>query len=143
MAEFGAQLIPFVDRLYPDVRSIVKRLQLAVRRGEDGSLTVDLGGLGRLSPLVADVLSLAGEGRAADLREALITREAEFDGDYQALLGDVARAIIADTGIDERRRVAWTVRVVDYLSRFQDVADPELNATACLWSLAADCMKNG
>lgn len=139
-AEFGKLLIPFVDRLYPDVRSIVKRLQLSVHRDGEGGLHIDLGGLGSVSPIVLDTLGLAKEGRATELREELIAREAEFDGDYQALVGDVARAIISDGTLDERRRVAWTVRVVDYLSRFSEVADPELHATACLWSLAADAL---
>ena len=124
------RLKTLIERLYPDIRSIIKNLQSCVFDGE-----LKLKDYSVDSIFIKKVLELVLEKNHSSLREYIISNESAFNNDYANFLNDFYHLIIDSELVDDEIKPNWTIIIADYLYRFEDIIDPEINAFACLFKL--------
>ena len=124
------KLKTLIERLYPDIRSIIKNLQSCVFDGE-----LKLKDYSVDSIFIKKVLELVLEKNHSSLREYIISNESAFNNDYANFLNDFYHLIIDSELVDDEIKPNWTIIIADYLYRFEDIIDPEINAFACLFKL--------
>lgn len=128
------KVLGLVNAFYPDVRSVIKHLQLSLVE-KDGVKVLEIADFKVDKTLCEEIYSMVSEKKATELRKFLIANEARFNGDYHSLLSDFLRMVMADETIEEAVRIDWCITIVDYLNQFGNLTDPELLAAACFWRL--------
>lgn len=119
-----------IENFYPDMRSIISRLNDAVINGE-----LDLRPYATNGALMSGVINLIQENKPIELRKYVIENELEFCSNYQGFLQDLYKAVMLDDNIEARIKAKWVICLGEYCSRFSNAVDPELNTAACLFSL--------
>jgi replication factor C small subunit len=124
------KLKALIERLYPDVRSIIKNIQSCVFDGvlKLKDFTVD-------SYFIKHVFDLVLNKNHIELRSYIINNESLFNNDYAMLLSDFYHLIIDSDLIDDETKPNWVIIIADYIYRFEDIVDPEINAFACFYKL--------
>lgn len=119
-----------VDRFYPDVRSIIKNVQSCVFDGElkMKDFSID-------SIFLQNILKLVIEKKATELRKYIISNENSFNNDYASLVSDFYHLMIDSDIVNDNLKPKWTIIIADYLYKFEEVIDPEINAFACFYNL--------
>lgn len=124
------KLKTLIERFYPDMRSIIKNLQAGVFDG-----VLKLKDFGVDSYFIKQVLELVLKGDHCALREYIINNESAFNNDYASLIADFYHLIIDSDLIDDEVKPNWTIIIADYLYKFEEILDPEINAFACFYKL--------
>ena len=124
------KLKTLIERFYPDMRSIIKNLQAGVFDGvlKLKDFSVD-------SYFIKQVLELVLKGDHRALREYIINNESAFNNDYASLIADFYHLIIESDLVDDEVKPNWTITIADYLYKFEEILDPEINAFACFYKL--------
>lgn len=115
---------------YPDVRSMIKHMQVACKEGKfilpksivDGTFVVNL-----FDKLFTD--------SPIDVRKFIITSEDMFNGDYAKLLSDLYRIVISSDKLLPETKINWTITLSDYLAKIMNSFDTELTFSACIFTL--------
>lgn len=124
------KLKSLIERLYPDMRSIIKNLQSCVF-GDELKLkdySVD-------SYFIKNVLHYVLDKNYQELRQYIINNENLFNNDYANLISDFYHLIVDSELVDEELKPNWTITIADYLYKFENIIDPEINAFACFYKL--------
>lgn len=129
--EQGNRFLEMIKRFFPDVRNIISHLQNSVDK--DGNL--DIEEYSTPAEFLNSILSMVLENKPIELRKFIIENELQFGGNYVNLLNSFFRFIIENNSLDNARKAKWTIILADYCSRFSNAIDPELNASACLFTL--------
>lgn len=124
------KLRSLIERFYPDVRSIIKNLQSCVFDG-----TLKLKDYNADSLFIKNVLNLVLDKEYQELRRYIINNENLFNNDYASMIADFYHLIIDSDLIDESLKPNWVIIIADYLYKFEEIIDPEINAFACLYKL--------
>ncbi len=124
------KLKALIERFYPDVRSIIKNLQSCVFDG-----VLKLKDFSIDSYFIKNVFEYVLSKDALKLREYVITNESAFNNDYPKLLSDFYHLIIDSDIIDDELKPNWVIILAEYLSKFENIIDPEINAFACFFKL--------
>lgn len=111
-----------IKKQYPDIRSIIERLQLCSQSGEltlidNFNGTVD-------NEVINYILST---NNITDIRAYLLSNEDKFSGDYIKLAGELFNAVQTDT--------KKMLIIADYLYKMSIVFDKEIQFTAMLIEL--------
>lgn len=124
------KLKSLIERFYPDMRSIIKNLQACVFNGvlKLKDFSVD-------SYFIKEVLGLVMKGDHMGLRRHIINNEDKFNNDYASLVADFYHLIIDSELVDEKVKPNWVIIIADYLYKFEEIIDPEINAFACFYRL--------
>ena len=115
---------------YPDVRSMVKHLQINCADGKfvlpksivDGSF-------------VATLFDKLFTEEPLDIRTFVIQSEDMFNNDYSKLLGELYHLIIDSDKLDANAKMNWTIIISDYLAKMANSFDAELTFSACIFTL--------
>lgn len=124
------KLRALIERFYPDMRSIIKNLQSCVFDG-----VLKLKDYNVDSYFIKHVLDLVLEKNHIALRSYIINNESLFNNDYASMISDFYHLIIESDLVDDEVKPNWTIIIADYLYKFEDIIDPEINAFACLYKL--------
>jgi replication factor C small subunit len=124
------KLKALIERFYPDMRSIIKNLQSCVFDG-----VLKLKDYNVDSYFIKHVLDLVLEKNYVALRSYIINNESLFNNDYASMISDFYHLIIESDLVDDEIKPNWTIIIADYLYKFEDIIDPEINAFACLYKL--------
>ena len=124
------KLKTLIERFYPDMRSIIKNLQAGVFDG-----VLKLKDFNIDSYFIKHVLDLVLKGDHLALREYIINNESAFNNDYANLISDFYHLIIDSDLVDDEVKPNWTIIIADYLYKFEEILDPEINAFACFYKL--------
>ena len=124
------KLKTLIERFYPDMRSIIKNLQAGVFDG-----VLKLKDFNVDSFFIKQVLEKVLKGDAIGLREYIINNESAFNNDYASLVADFYHLIIDSDLVDDEVKPNWTIIIADYLYKFEEILDPEINAFACFYKL--------
>lgn len=124
------KLKTLIERFYPDMRSIIKNLQSCVFDG-----VLKLKDYNVDSYFIKHVLDLVLEKDHLELRSYIINNESLFNNDYANMISDFYHLIIDSDLVDDEVKPNWTIIIADYLYKFEDIIDPEINAFACLYKL--------
>lgn len=119
-----------IERFYPDVRSIIKNLQSCVFDG-----VLKLKDYNTDSYFIKKILNLVLDKDYNELRNYIINNESSFNDDYANLISDFYHLIIDSDLIDDELKPNWTIIIADYLYKFENIIDPEINAFACFYKL--------
>ena len=124
------KLKSLIERFYPDVRRIIKNLQACVFNGvlKLKDYSVD-------SMFIKNVLNYVLDQDYTELRRYIINNESMFNNDYASMIADFYHLIIDSDLVDESIKPNWTIIIADYLYKFEEIIDPEINAFACLYKL--------
>lgn len=124
------KLKSLIERFYPDMRSIIKNLQACVFNGvlKLKDFSVD-------SYFIKEVLGLVMKGDHMGLRRHIINNEDKFNNDYASLVADFYHLIVDSELVDEKVKPNWVIIIADYLYKFEEIIDPEINAFACFYRL--------
>ena len=124
------KLKSLIERFYPDIRSIIKNLQACVFNGvlKLKDYSVD-------SMFIKNVLNYVLDQDHIELRRYIINNESMFNNDYASMIADFYHLIIDSDLVDESIKPNWTIIIADYLYKFEEIIDPEINAFACLYKL--------
>lgn len=119
-----------IERFYPDIRSIIKNLQSCVFNGilKLKDYSVD-------SYFIKQVLQMVLDQEYTELRRYIINNESKFNNDYASMISDFYHLMIDSDLIDDKLKPNWTIIIADYLYKFEEIIDPEINAFACLYKL--------
>lgn len=117
-------LIKIIDRLYPDVRSIVNNLQLCSITGQ-----LDISNISVFSLSLKKVNKLINQGKIGSLRK-LWANAGSFHWLYEYLFNDFLKTVD-----DSDVKADIAIKVADYLYRDATIADKETNITACVLSV--------
>lgn len=124
------KLKTLIERFYPDMRSIIKNLQSCVFDG-----VLKLKDYNVDSYFIKHVLDLVLEKNHVALRSYIINNESLFNNDYASMISDFYHLIIDSDLVDDEVKPNWTIIIADYLYKFEEIIDPEINAFACLYKL--------
>ena len=124
------KLKALIERFYPDMRSIIKNLQSCVFDG-----VLKLKDYNVDSYFIKHVLDLVLEKNHIALRSYIINNESLFNNDYASMISDFYHLIIESDLVDDDLKPNWTIIIADYLYKFEEIIDPEINAFACLYKL--------
>lgn len=124
------KLKSLIERFYPDIRSIIKNIQSCVFDGvlKLKDYSVD-------SYFIKNVLNYVLDNEPQGLRQYIINNENMFNNDYASLISDFYHLIIDSELVDEELKPNWTIIIADYLYKFENIIDPEINAFACFYKL--------
>lgn len=111
-----------IKKQYPDIRSIIERLQICSQSGE---LTLIDNFNGTVDNEVINYILSTND--IADIRAYLLSNEDKFSGDYIKLAGELFNAVQTDT----RKMLI----IADYLYKMSIVFDKEIQFTAMLIEL--------
>lgn len=115
---------------YPDVRSMIKHMQVACASGKfvlpksivDGSFATEL-------------FDKMMSGDPLDVRKFVIESEDMFNNDYQKLLDELYHLIINTDKLSPDKKIKWTITISDYLTKMMTSFDMELTFSACIFTL--------
>lgn len=124
------KLKTLIERFYPDMRSIIKNLQSCVFDG-----VLKLKDYKIDSYFIKNILQYVLDKDYLELRRYIINNESLFNNDYASLISDFYHLIIDSELVDEEIKPNWTITIADYLYKFENIIDPEINAFACLYKL--------
>lgn len=124
------KLKTLIERFYPDMRSIIKNLQSCVFDG-----VLKLKDYKISSFFIKNVLQYVLDKDYSELRKYIINNETLFNNDYASLVSDFYHLIIDSELVDEDIKPNWTIIIADYLYKFEEIIDPEINAFACFYKL--------
>jgi len=124
------KLKALIERFYPDMRSIIKNLQSCVFDG-----VLKLKDYNVDSYFIKHVLDLVLEKNHGALRSYIINNENLFNNDYASMISDFYHLIVDSDLVDDDVKPNWTIIIADYLYKFEEIIDPEINAFACLYKL--------
>lgn len=124
-------LFEMIERFFPDIRSIVKILQRSVDENNELHLKNYAVESGFLNQIIDYII----ETKPTDLRKYIIENESVFNNDYPNLLCELYDVIVKSDTIDGIKKAKWTICLGDYLAKFPNVVDPEINTFACLYSM--------
>lgn len=124
------KLKALIERFYPDMRSIIKNLQSCVFDG-----VLKLKDYNVDSYFIKHVLDLVLEKNHIALRSYIINNESLFNNDYASMISDFYHLIIESDLVDDELKPNWTIIIADYLYKFEEIIDPEINAFACFFKL--------
>lgn len=124
------KLKSLIERFYPDMRSIIKNLQSCVFDG-----VLKLKDYNTDSWFIKEVLNYVLDKDYQELRRFIISNEDKFNNDYASMIADFYHLIIDSDLIDESIKPNWVIIIADYLYKFEEIIDPEINAFACLYKL--------
>ena len=124
------KLKTLIERFYPDMRSIIKNLQSCVFDG-----VLKLKDYNVDSIFIKNVLNYVLDKNYHELRQYIINNESLFNNDYGSMISDFYHLIIDSDLVDDDIKPNWTIIIADYLYKFEDIIDPEINAFACLYKL--------
>lgn len=111
-----------IKKQYPDIRSIIERLQLSSQSGE--LIIIDNFNNTIENEVINFILST---DNVIKIREYLLTNEDKFSGDYIKLAGDLFNAVTNDT--------KKMMIIAEYLYKMSLVFDKEIQFTAMLIEL--------
>ena len=124
------KLRALIERFYPDVRSIIKNLQSCVFDG-----VLKLKDYNTDSLFIKNVLNYVLDKDYQELRRYIINNESKFNNDYASMVADFYHLIIDSDQVDEAIKPNWVIIIADYLYKFEEIIDPEINAFACFYKL--------
>lgn len=124
------KLKALIERFYPDVRSIIRNVQACVF---DGVLRLKDYNID--SEFLQNVINYIVNKNHSELRQYILENENLFNNDYASLVDDIYHLIIDSDIIPVQQKPAWTIILADYLYKFTDILDPELNAIACFYKI--------
>lgn len=124
------KLKALIERFYPDVRSIIRNVQACVF---DGVLRLKDYNID--SEFLQNVINYIVNKNYSELRQYILENENLFNNDYASLVDDIYHLIIDSDIIPVQQKPAWTIILADYLYKFTDILDPELNAIACFYKI--------
>ena len=119
-----------IERFYPDIRRIIKNLQACVFNG-----VLKLKDYAVDSMFIKNVLNYVLDQDYTELRRYIINNESMFNNDYASMIADFYHLIIDSDLVDDTVKPNWTIIIADYLYKFEEIIDPEINAFACLYKL--------
>ena len=124
------KLKTLIERFYPDVRSIIRNIQSCifdnVLKLKDYSID---------SIVLQKTLDYILKKDHVELRKYLLNNEKAFNNDYASLVDDFYHMIIESDLVNDNIKPTWTIILADYLYKFNDILDPELNAFACFYKI--------
>ena len=124
------KLKSLIERFYPDVRSIIRNIQSCVF---DGILRLKDYNID--SEFLQNIISMILSKKYEELRAYIINNESQFNGDYASLVDDIYHLVIDSGVIPCQHKPMWTIILAEYLYKFNDILDPELNAIACFYKI--------
>lgn len=124
------KLKALIERFYPDVRSIIRNVQACVF---DGVLRLKDYNID--SEFLQNVINHIVNKNYSELRQYILENENLFNNDYASLVDDIYHLIIDSDIIPVQQKPVWTIILADYLYKFTDILDPELNAIACFYKI--------
>ena len=124
------KLRALIERFYPDVRSIIKNLQSCIFDG-----VLKLKDYNTDSLFIKNVLNYVLDKDYAELRKYIINNESKFNNDYASMVADFYHLIIDSDQVDDAIKPNWVIIIADYLYKFEEIIDPEINAFACFYKL--------
>lgn len=124
------KLKALIERFYPDVRSIIRNVQACVF---DGVLRLKDYNID--SEFLQNVINYIVNKNYSELRQYILENENLFNNDYASLVDDIYHLIIDSDIIPVQQKPVWTIILADYLYKFTDILDPELNAIACFYKI--------
>ena len=124
------KLKSLIERFYPDIRRIIKNLQACVFNG-----VLKLKDYAVDSMFIKNVLNYVLDQDYTELRRYIINNESMFNNDYASMIADFYHLIIDSDLVDDAVKPNWTIIIADYLYKFEEIIDPEINAFACLYKL--------
>ena len=124
------KLKSLIERFYPDIRRIIKNLQACVFDG-----VLKLKDYAVDSMFIKNVLNYVLDQDYTELRRYIINNESMFNNDYASMIADFYHLIIDSDLVDDAVKPNWTIIIADYLYKFEEIIDPEINAFACLYKL--------
>lgn len=124
------KLRALIERFYPDVRSIIKNLQSCVFDG-----VLKLKDYNTDSLFIKNVLNYVLDKDYTELRRYIINNESKFNNDYASMVADFYHLIVDSDQVDEAIKPNWVIIIADYLYKFEEIIDPEINAFACFYKL--------
>lgn len=119
-----------IERFYPDIRSIIKNIQSCVFDG-----VLKLKNFETDSIFIKNLLDKILARDYVEVRKYIINNESSFNSDYPSLISDFYHLIIDSDLIDDELKPNWTIIIADYLYKFEEIIDPEINAFACFYKL--------
>ena len=122
------KFVILVKRCFPDLRKTINEIQKSVVDGE-----LCIGDNGSDSELLKTVFE-ALKKDSITARKYLIENEDRFQGDYDALLGNLLDHIY-EQPVDDMRKKQIIAVIADHLYKSAFVVDKEINAFACLISI--------
>jgi replication factor C small subunit len=124
------KLRALIERFYPDIRSIIKNLQSCVFDG-----VLKLKDYNTDSLFIKNVLNYVLDKDYTELRKYIINNESKFNNDYASMVADFYHLIVDSDQVDEAIKPNWVIIIADYLYKFEEIIDPEINAFACFYKL--------
>lgn len=124
------KLRALIERFYPDVRSIIKNLQSCIFDG-----VLKLKDYNTDSLFIKNVLNYVLDKDYTELRRYIINNESKFNNDYASMVADFYHLIVDSDQVDEAIKPNWVIIIADYLYKFEEIIDPEINAFACFYKL--------
>jgi replication factor C small subunit len=124
------KLRALIERFYPDVRSIIKNLQSCVFDG-----VLKLKDYNTDSLFIKNVLNYVLDKDYTELRKYIINNESKFNNDYASMVADFYHLIVDSDQVDDAIKPNWVIIIADYLYKFEEIIDPEINAFACFYKL--------
>lgn len=120
--ELGDFILNVIKKQYPDVRSIIERLQLSCEKNE-------LKTLNNFSSIVEDevINTIINTDNVMKIREYLLSNEDKFSADYIKLAGDLFNVY--------KNEPAKMIIIADYIYKMTLVLDKEIQFTAMLIEL--------
>lgn len=115
---------------YPDVRSMIKHLQVAC---VDGKFVLPKSVID--GTFVSELFEKMYTTTPVEVRKFVIQSEDRFNSDYAKLLSDLYHLIIDTDKLQPDGKVKWTITISDYLSKMSNSIDSELTFSACIFSL--------
>lgn len=124
------KLRALIERFYPDIRSIIKNLQSCVFDG-----VLKLKDYNTDSLFIKNVLNYVLDKDYTELRKYIINNESKFNNDYASMVADFYHLIVDSDQVDDAIKPNWVIIIADYLYKFEEIIDPEINAFACFYKL--------
>lgn len=121
-----------IDACYPDMRAMISRLNTASSKGK-----LDLSLYPMNDEFVGVIIDKILENKPIELRKYIIEHELDFCSNYQGLLHDLYKVVMQSDKLPPALKAKWVITIGEYCSRFSSAIDPELNTSACLFTLCS------
>ena len=115
---------------YPDVRSMVKYLQV---NSADGKFTLPKHVVD--GSFVAELFEKMFTDEPLDIRKFVIHSEDRFNNDYSKLLSDLYHLVIDSDKLEPKAKMNWTITISEFLAKMTSILDTELTFSACIFTL--------
>lgn len=115
---------------YPDVRSMVKHLQVSC---SDGKFTLPKSIID--GSFVTTLFDKLFTEEPLEIRKFVLHSEDLFNNDYSKLLSELYHLLIDSDKLDANLKIKWTITISDYLTKMTNSLDTELTFSACIFTL--------